>query len=63
MTLGTVRNRCSGKTKGHTSSYCSARATVGCVDGPEGQIVIAGYELCDPHPIAWQNRRGSEVSG
>ncbi len=35
----------------------------GCVDGSKWQIVIAGYELRDPHPIAWQNRRGGEVSG
>jgi hypothetical protein len=35
----------------------------GGVDGPKGQIVIAAYELGDPHPIPWQNRRGGEVSG
>ena len=35
----------------------------GGVDGPKRQIVVARYELRDPHPIAWQNRRGGEVSG
>lgn len=35
----------------------------GGVDGSKGQIVIAGHELRDPHPIAWKNRRSREVSG
>jgi hypothetical protein len=34
----------------------------GGIDGPKREIVIAGYELRDAHPIAWQNRRGGEVS-
>ena len=33
-----------------------------CVDGSQGQIAVAGYELCDPYPIAWENRCRSEVS-
>jgi hypothetical protein len=35
----------------------------GCIHRPERQIVVARYELRDPHPIAWQDGRGSEVSG
>ena len=34
----------------------------GCIDGPQGQIAISGYELCDPYPVAWENRCRSEVS-
>jgi hypothetical protein len=32
------------------------------VDGSQGQIAVSGYELCDPYPIAWENRRRSKVS-
>jgi len=35
----------------------------GCVNRPERQIVIAGDELRDPHPIARENRRSREISG
>ncbi len=34
----------------------------GCIDGPQGQIAISGYELRDPYPIAGENRCRSEVS-
>jgi len=33
-----------------------------CVDGPKGQIAISSDELCDPYPIACENRRRGEVS-
>jgi hypothetical protein len=34
----------------------------GGVHRPKRQIVVARYELRDPHPITWQHRRGGEVS-
>ena len=34
----------------------------GCIDGPQRQIAISGYELCDPDPVAWENRCRREVS-
>lgn len=33
-----------------------------CVDGSKRQIAIPGYELCDPYPIARENRCCDEVS-
>jgi hypothetical protein len=35
----------------------------GRVDGSQRQIAISGYELCDPYPIASENRCCDEVSG
>jgi len=34
-----------------------------CIDRPQRQIAIPGYELCDPDPIAWKNGGCSEVAG
>ena len=35
----------------------------GRIDGPQGQIAVSGYELCDPYPIARENRCRNEVPG
>ena len=34
----------------------------GCIDGSQGQVAIASYELGDPYPIARKNRYRREVS-
>jgi len=34
----------------------------GCIDGSQGQVAISSYELCDPYPIARENRHRGEVS-
>lgn len=47
----------------HLDAKSFGKRDDGSVDGPKRQIVIAGYELRDAHPVAWQNRCGSEVSG
>lgn len=35
----------------------------GRVDGPQRQVAILGYELCDPHPIAMENWLDKEATG
>lgn len=34
----------------------------GGINGSQGQIAISGYELCDPYPIACENRCRGEAS-
>jgi hypothetical protein len=33
----------------------------GCIDGSQGEVAISSYELCDPYPIARENRYRREV--
>lgn len=33
----------------------------GCIDSPQRQIAVSGYELCDPYPIAWKYRCSRKV--